>query len=98
MGAVLAWFLTGYYRLATNKSFGYAITLAFLGTEFLFYLQTQIVQAVTGHGILLHVLHPDGVLLFGVFLIGYINFSAAPGFIYMLVRYRREFAVTTPRQ
>lgn len=91
MLAVLLWFLAGYRRLSARKPYGLALTISFLLVEFLFYLQTQLVQAVSGHGILLHVLHPDNPLLFVVFLIGYINLVAAPFLISALLRHRSSF-------
>lgn len=91
MVAVLAWFAIGYWRLAARKSLGLALTVSFLAVEFLFYVQTQIVQAMTGHGLLLHVVHPDDPVLFVVFLIGYINLVAAPFLIGALVRHRAAF-------
>lgn len=86
MTFVLLWFLIGYIRLKKAKRYGYAILLSFFTVEFLFYLQTQIVQAISSKGILLHVLHPDNNLLFLVFLIGYINFAAAAWFIYFMIK------------
>ncbi len=88
---VLAWFLLGYGRLAARKPLGLILSVSFLGVEFLFYLQTQIVQAATGNGILLHVLHPDDPLLFVVFLIGYVNLVAAPFLVGALLRHRALF-------
>lgn len=86
---VLTWFVIGYTKLQKNKRYGYSITLSFVIVEFLFYLQTQIVQALSGSGVLLHVLHPDDTLLFVVFLIGYINFIASGWFSYFMIKNRR---------
>jgi len=91
---VLAWFLLGYWRLAARKPLGLVLAVSFLAVEFLFYLQTQIVQAATGNGILLHVLHPDDPLLFVVFLIGYVNLVAAPFLVWALLRHRAAFLPT----
>lgn len=88
---VLAWFVVGYWRIAARKPLGLVLSVSFLLVEFLFYLQTQIVQAATGNGILLHVLHPDDPLLFVVFLIGYINLLATPFLVWGLLRYRESF-------
>lgn len=93
MSVVLAWFLIGYSMLKKQKKRGYFLMQSFLSIEFLFYLQTQLVQFATGHGVLLHVVHPDGWLLFIVFLIGYINFLAAAGFISYLVARRHQFGI-----
>ncbi|MDB5167683.1 MAG: hypothetical protein JWN26_828 [Candidatus Saccharibacteria bacterium] len=80
--AVLAWFLFGFILLWHRKAKGYLLIIVFLVIEFLFYLSTQITQAFSGKGILLHVLHPDDPTLFIVFAIGYINLLAS-GFYVM---------------
>jgi hypothetical protein len=91
MSFVLGWFVLGYSRLQRSKRLGYSLMLSFLIVEFLFYLQTQIVQAFSGRGILLHVIHPDDALLFVVFLIGYLNFIAAGWFVYFMIKHRPVF-------
>ena len=91
--AVLVWFLLGWNGLRRNKVWGYWTLLSFLLVEFLFYIQTQVVQAFSGKGILLHVLHYDGFVLFFVFLIGYINCIAAGYFIYYLLKYRARVII-----
>ena len=91
MTIVLAWFLIAYWLLKQGKRVGYLTMLSFLVVEFLFYLQTQLVQLASGSGILLHVLHPDGTVLFCVFLIGYINFAASVYFISYLIKHRKSY-------
>ena len=85
MGAVLIWFLGGYYLLYRGTLSGYRIMMAFLSVEFLFYLQTQIVQALSGNGVLLHVIDPRDPVLFIVFAVGYANFYAA-GWFWLYLR------------
>ncbi len=92
MRIVLAWFVVGYWRVSARKPFGLALSISFLLVEVLLYLQTQIIQAATGNGILLHVVHPDDPLPFVVFLIGYVNPVAAPFLIWSLLRHRPLFA------
>ena len=84
VGAVLIWFLTAYYWLQKGRAVGYYFTMAFLIVEFLFYLQTQIMQLISGHGILLYVINPHDVILFIVFGVGYLNFFAAGWFVYYI--------------
>ncbi len=91
LSLVFVWFISAYILLKNGKKTGYYLMLTFLIIEFLFYLQTQIVQATTGHGILLHVLRPDNGLLFIVFFIGYVNFIASAYFIFYLIKYRSSF-------
>ncbi len=91
MVAVLAWFLAGYILLLKNSMTGFVSLISFLIVEFLFYLSTQITQAASGKGILLHVLHPDDPFLFIVFGIGYINFIAAGYFVIYLLRHKSIF-------
>jgi len=55
--------------------------MLFLIVEFLFYLSTQITQATSGKGILLHVISPDDPILFVVFGIGYLNLIVSAVFI-----------------
>ena len=64
--------------------------MAFLIVEFLFYLSTQVTQALSGQGILLHVLHPDDAVLFFVFGIGYINLIVSGFYIAYLAIHRRQ--------
>lgn len=92
MSLVLLWFVSGYWRLRTRKTYGLPLTISFLVVEFLFYLQTQVVQLASGNGVLLHVAHPDGALLFTVFLIGYINLVAAPFLAWGLLAHRSDFS------
>ena len=91
MLTVLTWFIVAYYGLISHKKFGFFLTIGFLLTEFIFYLQTQIVQYVSGHGILLYVVHPHNWLLFIVFGIGYINFIAAALFIPYLMIHKSQY-------
>lgn len=95
LGIAFAWFLVGYNALRKGKKLGYILITSFYIVEFLFYLQTQITQAVSGKGILLHVLRPDDALLFVVFGVGYINFLAAAWFAYYLLRNKRNFVAST---
>ena len=83
--AVLVWFLLGFTWVWQGKTKGYAVMIAFLITEFLFYLSTQITQAVSGKGILLHVMNPEDPVLFMVFGIGYINLIVSGIFIILLI-------------
>ena len=97
LSMTLAWFLLAYWKLAQGKGWGYWLMLAFLTVEFLFYLQTQVSQLLISHQVLLHVYKPDGILLFVVFGIGYINFLAAVYFIVFLRRHKQLFtSVGTP--
>jgi hypothetical protein len=91
MTVVLGWFLAGCYLLAQRKNIGYLLTVSFLIIEFLFYLQTQIMQYLSGRGVFLYVLHPDDWLLFLVFGIGYINFFASAWFIIHLLKRKSEY-------
>ncbi len=87
----LTWFILAIVLLAKKKSVGYYLIITFLAVEFLFYLMTQVTQALSGHGILLYVLHPTDLLLAFVFGVGYINFVAAGISLYILLRYKRNF-------
>ena len=89
MMVVFAWFLAGYILLSKRTMKGFVIMLAFLITEFLFYLSTQVTQAVSGQGILLHVLRPSDPILFIVFGVGYANFVAAGFCIFYMTRHRQ---------
>lgn len=91
LGFTLAWFLVAYKKLSSGTKFGYFLMLSFLAVEFLFYLQTQLSQFLVSHQLFLHVYRPDGVLLFMVFGIGYVNFFAAAYFICYLLARRRAF-------
>lgn len=95
LGITLTWFIVAYQKLAKGRKAGYYLMLAFLAVEFLFYLQTQISQYLVVHRILLHVYRPDGVLLFAVFGIGYINFIAAAYFAVYLLINRNRFVPTS---
>jgi hypothetical protein len=90
---VFAWFLAGYILLWRQKLIGLILMFTFLSIEFLFYLSTQVTQAISGQGILLHVLQPSDPILFIVFGIGYINFIAAAYFIIHLLRNRQSFVI-----
>lgn len=92
MAIVLSWFLVGFRLLWRGSSWGYSLTTAFLSVEFIFYAMTQLSQAASGRGILLHVLSPDDPVLFVVFGVGYINFAAAGFFVYYLIRYKQSLS------
>ena len=91
LSLTLVWFLIAYKLLHIGRKRGWVLMLLFLSAEFLFYLQTQILQGITSHQILLHVYHPKGLLLFIVFGIGYINFIASVYFILYLARNKTQF-------
>lgn len=91
LAITLIWFLIAYQLLRHGSKRGYYLMLSFLAVEFLFYLQTQISQLMIRHQVLLHVYHPDNVLLFLVFGIGYVNFIAAAYFMWHLVRHKTTF-------
>jgi hypothetical protein len=82
--------LLGFVWLWQRKLKGYVLMMAFLVLEFLFYASTQVTQALSGQGILLHVLHPDDAVLFFVFGIGYINLFVAGFYIVYLLINRRK--------
>lgn len=89
--ATLIWFLAAYRLLAKGHRAGWWLLFAYLLVVFLFYIQTQIMQAVTAHQILLYVYHPKNVLLFAVFGIGYLNCIAALYYLFYLVVNRQKF-------
>lgn len=91
MLGVLAWFLIGFYLLAHRKPFGFWLTVAFLFVEFVFYLLTQVTQWASGNGLFLYVLHPTDATLFIVFGIGYLNFFAAAGMLYVMLTHRHQY-------
>lgn len=93
LAITLIWFLVAYKKILDNRLSGYWLMLSFLLVEFIFYLQTQISQALTSHQLFLHVYKPDGVLLFVVFGVGYVNFLAAPYFIWNLMRHKSAIIV-----
>jgi hypothetical protein len=90
MSFVFAWFLVSFWWLWNRMQKGYLLILIFLIVEFLFYMSTQITQAVSGRGILLHVLHPNDPVLFIVFGIGYINLLASGFFISYLLLHKKQ--------
>jgi hypothetical protein len=90
MSIVFAWFLIGFWLLIRKRFWGYVLLLSFLIVECLFYLMTQILQAASGKGILLHVLYPSDPVLFLVFGVGYINLIASVFFIYYLIRHKNN--------
>lgn len=95
LGLTLIWFLMAYRKLLNGSKLGYFLMLSFLTVEFLFYLQTQISQLLISHRLFLHVYKPDGVLLFIVFGIGYINFFAAAYFVVYLLANRKLSTIET---
>jgi hypothetical protein len=90
MGSVFGFFLTASFLLFTRQKAGYALMLAFLSAEFLFYLWGVIGSMIHGYGIFFQMGNPD-VLLRSVFAIGYLNFAASGYFIFLLMRYRHYF-------
>lgn len=88
LAITLIWFLFGYFRFTRAQRYGKVILASFLITEFLFYLQTQVSQFLLTHQVLLHVYHPDGLLLFLVFGIGYINMVTALIFAILVLKKR----------
>jgi lipid-A-disaccharide synthase-like uncharacterized protein len=91
LAATLLWFVLGIVGLHRGSARGYLLLISFLSVEFLFYVQTQVVQLISGHGVLLYVIRPSDPVLFIVFGIGYINFVAAGWFVYYLVTHRAAF-------
>lgn len=92
LALTLIWMVLGVVGLGRGSVLGYLLLISFLSVEFLFYLQTQIVQLISGHGVLLYVIHPSDPFLFIVFGIGYINFVASGWFVYYLATHRAAFA------
>ncbi|HET9174320.1 MAG TPA: hypothetical protein VFN56_03500 [Candidatus Saccharimonadales bacterium] len=90
LSLTLVWFCVAYRGLRHGRTYGYYVMLAFLSVEFLFYLQTQLSQYLIAHRILLYVYHPQGLLLFIVFGIGYINFLAAAYFLVYIMRHKQQ--------
>ncbi len=91
LAATLLWFALGIVGLRCGSARGYWLLVSFLAVESLFYLQTQAVQVVSGHGVLLYVLHPSDPVLFVVFGIGYVNLVAAGWAVCYLLRHRAAF-------
>lgn len=91
LGISLIYFVVVYQKLIRGFKAGYYMMLTFLAVEFLFYLQTQVSQLFISHQLFLHVYHPDGLLLFLVFGIGYINFIGAIYFIVYLSLNKDKF-------
>jgi len=91
LAATLLWFVLGVVGLRRGSARGYWLLASFLAVEFLFYLQTQAVQAVSGHGVLLYVLRPSDPVLFVVFGIGYINLVTAGWAVCYLLNHRAAF-------
>jgi hypothetical protein len=87
---VLGWFLLSFVWLWQGKTKGFIFIIGFLITEFLFYLSTQITQAISGKGILLHVINPNDTILFIVFGIGYLNLLVSGFFIIFLTVNRKK--------
>jgi len=90
----LVWFLLAFRLLSRGSKTGWWLMVAYLSVVFLFYIQTQIMQLVTVHQILLHVYHPAGFLLFMVFAIGYINCLAAVYYLIYLMAKRKSLLTT----
>jgi hypothetical protein len=85
----LVWFVAGYVWLGRGSRVGYWVLLAFIATEFSFYLWNTGIQALNGFPAGFHLQARDPVL-FGVFAIGYLNFLAGAYFIYFLLRNRQS--------
>jgi hypothetical protein len=96
LGVTLLWFLAGLSGLWHRSTAGYRLFLAFLMVECLFYLQTQLAQFFSGHGLLLYVAHPSDPLLFVVFGMGYLNGLVAGWASYYLLRHRAAFLAPAP--
>lgn len=92
---VLVWFLVGFLWLWQRKMKGYVVTMAFLVVEFLFYLSTQFTQALSGQGVLLHVIHPTDAVLFIVFGIGYINMLTAGVYSFYLLFHKSTLVMSS---
>lgn len=89
---VLTWFLLSFVWLWQGKIKGSVLMIGFLSVEFLFYLSTQITQALSGKGILLHFINPDDTILFIVFGIGYLNMLVSLPFIIFIIVNRNKNA------
>ena len=86
----LGWFLIGWWLMARRIGAGYWITLAFLVTDFGFYLFNEIQGWVHGYGAVFHLTRFSDPILWAVFLVGYLNFIAAGYLLWMLAARRKE--------
>lgn len=94
--ATLAWFTVSYRMYKKGSRLGWWLLTAYLLTVFLFYLQTQIMQYVATHHILLYVYHPSSIILFIVFGIGYLNCLAAAYYVAYMMARRQDFLTPYP--
>lgn len=88
--STLLWFIMAFRLLYRSSKLGWWLMFTYLMVVFLFYIQTQIMQFVTTHQILLHVYRPTNSLLFVVFGIGYINCLVAFLYLIYLVNKRKS--------
>ncbi len=89
LGLTFAWFLIGFWLLIWRMPIGYWLTLAFLGTQFLFYFENEIIRMFDGYGLIYHLTNFKDPVVWAVELIGNINFIVAAFFLYYLARNRR---------
>lgn len=90
MGLVFAFFLTAAILLFKGRREGYLLMVAFLATEFLFYLFGSVSSALHGFGLFFQVRNPD-VVLRVIYSVGYLNLFASGYFLLLLVSRRRAF-------
>ncbi len=90
MTPLFAYFLTAAILLYLRKPAGYWMMVLFLSVEFLFYLFGAFQSVANGLGLFFQVRNPDPVLRI-IYSIGYTNLFASAYFLYLLLRYRREY-------
>jgi hypothetical protein len=95
MGAVLAWFLLAAWLLFRGQRPGYLLMVAFLATEFAFYLFGLIQSAAHGYPPFFQAGNPD-VVLRVIYSIGYMNLFASGCFLLLLLWRRSQFQGSAP--
>ena len=83
----LLWFLLGFFLITKQNKWGYRLLLAFLITEFFFYLSGEIVTTFVFR-VENPIMRFNDMLLWFVFFIGDVNFVVAGYYIYYLIRNR----------
>jgi hypothetical protein len=95
LGATLAWFLVGLWGLAAGRRVGHPVLLAYALTQAAFYFHGQVLLAFEGYGMLYALTHARDGVVWGVFVVGDLNFVAAVGAAVYLVVRRRSLGTPT---
>jgi hypothetical protein len=90
LGLTFLWFATALYLFRTRRRLGFWVLLAYATVQLLFYLDGEVILAFAGYGLPYHLARTQDAVVWLTLLVGDLNFVAAAGVVFWLVRGRKQ--------